>query len=53
MTLVEFAEDIIGLKLWESQKRFLEELEKFPRAVRLIGTRDGRIFTLKGGADKE
>ena len=45
MTLVEFAEDIIGLKLWESQKRFLEELEKFPR--------DGRIFTLKGGADKE
>lgn len=47
MTIVEFAEKIVGLQLYPYQKRLLEELEKAPLNARLISTPYGKIFFIK------
>ena len=52
MSIVEYAEKILGLTLWPYQKQFLQKLEKLPPNSRLISTPRG-IMVIKDNSSKE
>ena len=43
MSIVEYAEKILGVKLYPFQKQFLQKLEKLPPNSRLISTPKGMM----------
>lgn len=43
MNIVEYTEKILGVKLYPSQKQFLQKLEKLPPNSKLISTPRGMI----------
>lgn len=52
MTIVEYAEKILGIHLYPFQKEFLRKLEKLQPNSRLISTPRG-MMVVKAGKSKE
>lgn len=52
MSIVEYAEKILGLKLYPFQKEFLQKLENLPPSSRLISTPRGMMI-VEGEEEEE
>lgn len=52
MNMVEYTEKILGVKLYPSQKQFLQKLEKLPPNSKLISTPRGMIVIRESSSNK-
>ena len=53
MSIVEYAEKVLGIHLWPFQKQFLQKLEKLPSGSRIISTPRGMIIVEDSKMKKE
>jgi len=53
MNMVEYTEEILGVKLYPFQKQFLQKLEKLPPNSRLISTPKGWMVVEENPSKEE
>lgn len=47
MTVVEFAENLLGLKLSHYQKLLLEKISDIPKDSKIVYGRSGKVYLIK------